>query len=264
MIITDTHVHVYPEKIAAKASAGIGAFYGGMPMRFDGSVPVLNSVRKAAGVHRCVICSVATKPEQAEGINRFLQQTRDESGGEFSALLAMHPLIDARTARDILQAGKEAGFVGVKLHPDFQRFAIDDRNVYHIYEAASDLRLPILFHTGDKRFDFSAPHRLKSVLADFPKLVAVGAHFGGWSEWEEAARVLPHTPNLFVDTCSSLYAFSPEKARDMINKFGAENVLFGSDYPMWDPADELRMLQRAGLPDRDLELILSENVKRLY
>ena len=51
---------------------------------------------------------------------------------------------------------------------------------------------------------------MKNVLEAFPKLKFVGPHLGGWSVWEEAAKVLPKYDNIIVDTSSSLYELDPD------------------------------------------------------
>ena len=79
----------------------------------------------------------------------------------------------------------------------------------------------------------------------------------------QAARVLAGRPNLFVDTSSSLYAIAPEQARALIRLYGADRVLFGSDFPMWDPALELTLLARVGLTDDERERVLWRNAREL-
>ena len=78
------------------------------------------------------------------------------------------------------------GLKGVKLHPDFQNFEADSPCAMSIFELCAEAGLPVLVHTGDYRFDYSNPNRIANVLRAFPKLKFVGAHFGGWSVWDEA------------------------------------------------------------------------------
>ena len=62
-------------------------------------------------------------------------------------------------------------------------------------------------HTGDSRYDNSNPNRLLPVMEIYSDLTVIGAHFGGYSIWEEASKKLCSLPNLYVDTCSSFFAF---------------------------------------------------------
>ena len=260
-MIIDAHVHLYPDSIAEKAAGSIGTFYA-MPVRYDGSARTLLRVCGAAGVDRCVLCSVATAPAQVRPINVFLAAEKDRLG--FAALGALHPQMTETQLIEELDFMHAEGLSGAKLHPDFQRFHADDPAVFFIYEALAAYRLPLLLHAGDSRYDFSSPQRVANVAKAFPGLTLVAAHLGGWSEWEESARLLPGCGNVLVDTSSSLYSLAPERARQVIRAFGAERVLFGTDYPMWDATDELRMLRGLGLTEEELELILWKNAEALF
>jgi predicted TIM-barrel fold metal-dependent hydrolase len=263
MRIIDAHVHIYPEKIAAKASAGISAFYDGMLMRNNGGLSMLQSNMQAAQVTRAVICSVATKAEQVDGINRFLLKTAQESNDTFTPLMALHPEMQEADIIAAVDAGIKSGFSGVKLHPDFQRFRIDDRNLYKIYDVLQGTTV-LMLHMGDKRMHFSEPQQLAAVLKDFPRLIVHAAHFGGYSLWDEAVASLAGNPNVFVDTASSMFALLPEKTRDIIRAYGADHVMFGSDYPMWNAVEELALLDKVNLTDSEMQWILQDTAERLY
>lgn len=97
----------------------------------------------------------------------------------------------------------------------------------------------------------------------FPNLKVIGAHFGGWSEWEDAEDCLAGRDNLWVDTSSSLYAMEPERAKALIEHFGADKVLFGTDYPMWEASEELKRFNRIPLSEEEREMILHENAEKL-
>ena len=260
-VIIDAHVHLYPDSIAEKASGSIGAFYS-MPVRYDGSAGTLLTIYERAGVDKCVLCSVATAPAQVRPINAFLAREKDRLG--FAALCALHPRMTEAQLADELDFARAAGLSGAKLHPDFQRFHADAPAVSFLYEALAACRLPLLVHAGDSRYDFSSPRRVANVARAFPGLTLIAAHMGGWSEWEESARLLPRCGNVYVDTSSSLYSLTPERAREIVRAFGARRVLFGTDYPMWDARDELRMLRALGLTEGELALILHKNAEKLF
>ncbi|MFA5561079.1 MAG: amidohydrolase family protein [Eubacteriales bacterium] len=260
MRIIDCHCHVYPEKIASRAVSGIGEFYD-LPLRHDGALGTLLRLEREAGVTHLVIFSVATKPAQADSINDFIARTVQSDPDGMTGLGTLHP--DSPTIAADIRRIKSLGLKGVKLHPDFQQFRIDDPRCLKIYEACEG-ELPILMHTGDFRFDFSNPNRMQPMLEAFPHLTFIGAHFGGWSVWDEAVARLQGYDNFYVDCSSSLYALSPEKARDIIRAYGADHVLFGVDYPMWTPKQELERLLALGLTAEEYSLILHRNSERLF
>ena len=254
MKIFDAHCHIFPQKIAEKASVNIGKFYG-LHMDYDGSVNTLMELYKKAGVNGCLVQSVATVPAQVEHINDFIAQSVREYPHMFVGFCSLHPQMEKKAIEAEIDRAIALGLKGIKLHPDFQEFKIDDRKAYDIYEAAEG-RLPILFHTGDTRFDYSSPKRLTNALKDFPKLTAIGAHFGGWSQWSDGEKYLADNPNVYVDTSSSLYAITPAQAREYINAFTPDRVMFGTDYPMWNVEAELRLMEKLDLPCEDMEKIM--------
>ena len=258
--IIDCHCHVYPEKIAAKAVEGIGSFYN-IPMCMDGTLETLKREAKLAGISHHIVFSVATKPTQTRSINSFIAQTVSENPLMMTGLGTLHP--DSEDLKGDIEHLLTLGLKGVKLHPDIQGFKIDDYRCLKIYELCEG-RLPILMHTGDNRYDFSNPNRLCPVLDIFTELVVIGAHFGGWSIWEEATEKLCKYKNLYVDTSSSLYSISPETAKKLVRAYGAEKVLFAVDYPMWKPSEELERFKAIALEPWEEELILWKNAVGIF
>lgn len=259
-MIIDAHCHIYPDAIASRAVAGIGSFYD-MPLLYDGTLSCMNQAHDEAGVTHAVIFSVATKPSQTAGINRFIAEQVQASGGRFVGLGTVHP--DSDTLKEDIESILALGLRGVKLHPDIQHFKIDDYRCLKIYELCEG-RLPVLLHCGDHRFDFSNPNRLRPILEIFTELDVIGAHFGGWSVWQDAEDMLTGFPNFSVDTSSSLYALSPEKATEIIRRFGAERVMFATDYPMWSISDELSRLDALALTKEEREAVLYKNAARRF
>ena len=258
--IIDSHCHIYPDKIAEKASAGTSNFYH-MPSLFDGKISTLLERGGAAGIEHFIVQSVATTPKQVSSINHFIAEAVAEQNGRFTGLGTLHP--DSEHIEEEVEEILSLGLKGVKLHPDIQRFCIDDPKMDKIYTLCAG-RLPILMHTGDHRFDFSNPNRMEPVLQRYPDLTVIGAHFGGWSVWEEATERLAKYPNFLVDCSSSLYAMSAEKARELILAYGTDRVLFGTDYPMWEIETELHRFMAIDLTEAQREDIFYNNAAKLF
>ena len=155
------------------------------------------------------------------------------------------------------------GLKGVKMHPDFQKFRIDDEKCDKIYSLCQG-RLPVYLHTGDNRYAFSNPDNMLPILEKYPDLIVVGAHFGGWSCWREAAEKLSGYKNFYVDCSSSFDWLTPEQAKELVRAYGADRVLFGTDFPMWSHKKELEAFYAMGLTAEEEKKILSENAIRLF
>lgn len=259
--IIDAHCHVYPERIALKAANATGRFYDGLPTTCDGTVRALLEEGERSGIDHFIVQSVATKPEQVRSINRFIAREVEEHPGVLTGLGTLHPESEdiEGDVNDLLSLGLK----GVKLHPDIQRFKLDDPRCLKICELLEG-RVPLLLHTGDKRFDNSNPNRLLPLLQNHKNLTVIGAHFGGYSIWEEATEQLAHIPNLYVDCSSTMFALDDETVVRLIRRYGAERVLFGTDYPMWSPAAEAEHFMRLELTEAERDLILHRNAERLF
>ena len=259
--IIDSHCHIYPDKIAEKAVEGIGSFYD-LPMCYDGKASTLIEKGNQIGVCHNIIFSVATTPHQVGSINSFISNCVKEGEGRFTGLGALHP--DTENVASEIENIKALGLKGVKLHPDFQKFRINDERLFSIYKACSEAELPVLLHTGDYRYDFSNPDRMADVLERFPELTVIGAHFGGWSVWEKANEILADYDNFYVDTCSSFHWLKKEEALNIIRKYGAHKVLFATDFPMWSYEKELEYFMELDLTDDEREKILWKNAAQLF
>lgn len=267
----DAHAHLFPSRIAEKAVEAISDFYG-LQMAGKGTAEDLNARCRRAGVTHVLICSTATHPGQADSINQFMSDTAIANrqarmsgqplpeyipfgtafpGGDFNAI-----------RQDVLQV-LELGLSGIKLHPDFQRIAADDEGVYELCRVL-DGRLPILIHAGDHRTVNSTPQRIARLAKAFPRQTFIAAHFGGWSVWPQVLGHLADLPNVLVDSSSSLMLLSNSDAMRLVSGFGADRVLFGTDYPAEDPFEELSRFMALPLSQQDRQAILYRNAFRHF
>lgn len=258
MFIVDAHAHIFPAKIALKATESVGKFYD-VGMRYVGSPENLLESGKAIGVDKYFVHSVATTPAQVRSINAFIAEQCAEHP-EFIGFGAMHPGVeDIQAEVDNIIA---LGLKGIKMHPDFQRFNIDDECALPIYECAQG-RLPILFHMGDYRYDWSHPARLARVIDAFPDLDCIAAHFGGYTAWDEALDCLLGR-RCWIDTSSTLGMVNDyDYVRGLVSKWGTERMLFGTDFPMWDHAEELERFEQLGITGDELENVMGKNAMAL-
>ncbi|MCR4645071.1 MAG: amidohydrolase family protein [Oscillospiraceae bacterium] len=264
--IIDAHCHVFPDAIAEKSKDAVSEFYD-LPMYTSGKAAHLRKERDKAifidgteyGITRQLICAPAVTPKQTASVNAFISQLVRED----PALIGygtLHP--GNANFAEILGRFRENGLSGLKLHSDFQQFNIDEPRMFPVYEEAQRLGLPVLFHMGDRKLDYSHPRRLQAVLEHFPALTVTAAHMGGYSHWSEALDVLQPSERLYFDLSSTVQFIDGDLLKQFLDKFGEEQFFFGSDFPMWDPAEELKRLLSFGLSERTLQNILHDNFIR--
>ena len=258
MKIIDIHTHIYPDDIAQKATNSVKNFYGIGDSHMNGTESMLLQRGRQAGISQFVILPVAIRPDRAQHINDFILQKAVENP-DYIPFGTVHAAMDglAEETERLLDAGVK----GIKMHPDSQRFAIDDPRLYPLYETIQG-RVPVLLHMGDQRYDYSHPARLRKILQLFPQLDAIAAHFGGYSMYDTAKELLLDT-NCVMDISSSMMFMQPGEAERYINIYGAERMAFGTDYPMWDPMTETEKFLQLTLTDDQKEQIAHKTAERI-
>ena len=259
MEIIDTHAHIYPERIAKKATDAIGEFYAEPMEAMLGTADALIENGTSSGISRFVVHSVATAPHQVRSINNFILSEVKKHPDKLIGFITLHPDLTESELRSEINFALENGLCGIKLHPDFQKFYIDGERAEKIYSATGG-KLPILFHTGDDRYDYSSPERLVIAAKRHPEMKFIAAHFGSYRVWEKA-ELYCEAENVWFDTSSSLAYISPIRAKELIDKLGAHRFFFATDFPMWRAEAELERFYKIPLSDAEREMILGKNIK---
>lgn len=255
----DIHAHIFPPHVAERVIAQLEGYYG-FKWEGTGVYEDLISSMDAAGVKRCNIFSCATKPEQVETANTYLASLQTRFPDRIVCFGTMHPEYPD-PAKELARL-RSLGLRGLKIHPDFQRFNIDDPAMIRIYDLAGD-SLPLLFHVGDPYQDYSAPKRLGRVLDQMPHLRVIAAHLGGYRAWEEGKRHLVGRENLWLDTSSTIGYLPPEEVKKIILTHGCDKVLWGSDYPARHHTGAVADIKKLELSNEQEELIFYRNAEKL-
>ncbi|MCH7835599.1 MAG: amidohydrolase [Chloroflexi bacterium] len=162
---------------------------------------------------------------------------------------------------------------GIKLHPPNQRFYANDRRLWPAYERAQELSLPIIFHSGAFALgpgptDHAHPKHFPDVLSAFPHLTIVMAHLA-FGDFDACADLARDYPNVFFDCCYVINgtekrpSLSDEEAAAALRRVGTDRVMFGSDYPWFDPVLDSARVQRLPLTEAEKRAVLHENAQRV-
>ena len=253
--IVDFHAHAFDEKIAVKATENLHKYYGIKPAA-DGRYENLLKSAEKSGVEKLVVCATATKPGQVQMINTYVSGLQNENIIGFGTL---HPEFDEIDSE--LNRMETLGLHGIKFHPIFQKFKIDDEIAMRMFEKIGN-RFPILIHMGDKNSDGTTPERLWNVMKEIPEITFIAAHLGGYGEWDAVKKFLIGK-NLYFDTSSSVRFMKPQMAKELILAHGTDKILFGTDYPLSDHAYEMKVLKKLKLNEEDYEKIYWQNAYKL-
>lgn len=264
MKVIDMHTHIFPEKIAAKATVATAEYFDlPEPPNHYGSVAELVEVLGQAGIDYAMVFSAATTAHQVEHINRYIL-SEAETHPQFIPCGTLHAAYE--NYKEELAWMRSCGMYGVKLHPEFQHFVLDDERLFPMFEEMEKNDMFLIAHMGDPRVNVSGPARMLPIAETFPRLRCIAAHLGNWGDWDvEKIRPLTKLPNVYTDISSS---FSYVQDRGPLYKILAEydpkHVFFGSDYPIWCPKKELKKALELGLEPSFLEDILFNNFAKFY
>ena len=276
MVITDFHTHTFPDAIAQRAIAGMQANSHAAAFN-SGTQDGLLASMDAAGIGRSVVLPVATNPLKISSMNdKLLSQEKSQRVVNFGA---MHP--QAENWKQELNRLAAAGVPGIKLHPQYQDTDITDIRYLRILDHAAGLGLLTVTHAGDEiaypGVVRCSPEMVRTVFDQLGNIPLVLAHMGGWKNWQRVAENLAHT-GCYLDTAISLGSIVPiddhyapadlpllsgDDFVSLVRAFGSHRILFGTDSPWADQAEEIRKLTSLPLTQAELENILSCNAARL-
>ena len=273
-MIIDFHTHNFPDAIAPRAIASMVEMLRHQFVPFgDGTLACQLADARANGIDRCVMCPIATKPSQADVILRSALEIRDGARGEEAARVII-PLASVHPAdpdfRAHLKAIADAGIPGIKLHPYYQGFRLDDPAVFPFFAAVRDLGLFVIAHCGYDHGFLNVPMccgpvEIAALLAAVPGLGPrfVAAHLGGREGNPSGATDMLLETGCLIDTaCLEILQDEPDAIRVM-ETWPADRIVFGTDYP-WNRQRRLVEWVKTHRPSAaEQEAIFRQNAERL-
>ncbi len=205
------------------------------------------------------------------------------------------PMQDTRIAMEVLEdAVGRLGLMGVNVPGSIGRDArIDAERLEPFYARVAELGLPVFLHPTDALFNemlggydgalFLSLGRvmevsvaasrlvLSGLLERQPDLKIVMSHTGGALPYQSGrmdkntkAAKLPkpashYLKRMYTDTVS------PHAAgmRFAIEYYGIDRVMYGTDYPCWEPAQCLALLDELDLSEADKAKLFRENARTI-
>ncbi len=259
--VVDAHVHIFPQKVAVRAADSIVQYYG-IPRQGDGSREGLLASASSFAEIRFVICSATLNPAKPTVGNDFLLETAKEED-RFLPLCSFHPAMGVEASVAELDRCFALGARGVKIHSDFQRFFVDEERAMEVYRHIAACKKPIIFHVGDPHTDFSHPRRVRRIIDKLPDLTVIAAHMCGYAVWEDAKTYLIGTP-VYTDTSDALLGMSRQALYELIERHGVDHVMFGSDYPLWNPAYAFAGIDALPLTEAEKEQLFYRTAESVF
>ena len=258
----DFHTHAFVDTLAERAVGSLADTSGIIPAT-DGTLSGLKKVMAEHNIGRAMILPVATKPSQQTNINNWAAEIMD---GSIFCCGSVHP--DADDAVAEVERIASLGLCGLKFHSEYQHFRPDEERIMPVCRKAAELGLFVVFHGGWDPLsgeDILAKPRCFAHLAErLPELTVVVAHMGGIELFDEAEDCLAgRFEHLYFDTGVVADYISDEQFCRLVEKQGADKVLFGSDCPWDHPEKEIAMIDALPLSEAEKELIFYKNAEKL-
>jgi predicted TIM-barrel fold metal-dependent hydrolase len=266
-MIIDFHTHVFPDKIASSTISALSNNSGTKP-NTDGTVDGMIKALERANADIAIALPVLTKASQFDSVTKFAIEVNGRFLGASRKIISfggMHP--DCENVDEKIKYLKESGILGIKIHPDYQQTFIDDERYVNIIKCAKKYDMVVVTHSGvdDGYRDQPvrcAPDRILNLLSKVPYDKIVLGHFGAHRLWEETLKKLAGL-NLYFDTAFTFNDIKKDLFVKIIEKHGAEKVLFATDCPWRDIKDDYNIFKSYGLNSDVEDKILYKNALKL-
>lgn len=290
----DAHVHTYRNR-----EIGRQAMMGGGNTDYGGTVEELLEIMERADIDKAVMVNMAPVADMMDAALAELSEERraqEEPGllqqmlgrlqrrnewtcevarehPQLFAFISLDPAMGEEGMAAEVELRRRQGAHGIKLHPAAQRFYPNDRRLWPAYELAQEAGMPIIYHSGaftlgPRPVDHAQPEHFPDVLAAFPRLTVVMAHLA-FGKFEACAELAGAYPNVFFDCCFIINGTEPEprlsdeEAAAALRQVGVERVMFGSDYPWFDPALDAERIRGLPLTEDEKRAVLYDNAARV-
>ena len=259
-MIIDFHTHAFPPKIANTTMEKLSYFGGGLIPQTDGTAEGLLKLMEKDSVDKSIVLAIATNEKQQKAVNDYIISLESESLIPFGSVYPW-----AENALEELERIKAAGVKGIKFHPEYQQFFVDDEKMKPLYKRISELGLIVLFHAGED-FGYPAPYhatpeRLRKA-AEWIDSPMICAHWGAAGMGEDVLKYLCDIP-VYFDTAFGYGTMPKERVQRILDKKGADYIVFGSDCPWNAPSWDMRMIETLELSEGEKEKIYHLNAEKL-
>jgi hypothetical protein len=224
------------------------------------------------GIERAAALVIAPRGDLVltRAVNDAVLQLCEKHDGFYFPVCSVHPS-DGDQALAELDRVAAGGAMWVKLHPNTQDFDVADPAVTAVVRKAAGLGLPVLFDAYSP-WDAGQPGKFVKLAIEVPeaKLILAHGHGPGFSAllvYEILARYPWWPRQVWIDISATapLLAGGPyvEQFVWVVRKVGIDRILFGSDYPLYDPRVALDAVNGLGLTQDELQAVLHDNARAL-
>ncbi len=262
-MIIDFHTHIFPDNIAQKTIEKLENV-GNIKSATNGTSDGLIACMSENNITLSVNLPVVTNPLKTDSVNSFAKAVSEKYPNKILSFGGIHPLTENKL--EVLTNLKKQGFLGVKIHPDYQNTFIDDSAYIEILEICASLDLVVTTHAG---LDIGLPDPIhcipktsQKVIKAVPNCKLILAHLGGLCLFEEVYEHLAGS-NVFFDTGAIADFIDIKTLQKIVDKHGAENILFASDCPWGDVKKHIELIDSLTISEDKKDMIFYKNAQKV-
>lgn len=193
-------------------------------------------------------------------------------------LVSFHPEMK-ENMRSLLEHYIDLGAKGIKLHPMAQDFSPLDKKLGDMYRGCNEAAFPVVFHCGRvanaRLNEYSDLDVIRPLIEKYPSIPFVLTHMADGNV-RDVVNTAECFDNVFFDTSIVITGYPSimmtndaswldnDEVAGIINKIGAEKVIFGSDYPWGSPFHDIPRIMSLKLDEGQKRRIFSENAVKTF
>lgn len=249
MKIIDAHIHPFSHKDENLK------WYGEKSTDFSA---IRNEMERAGISFFCgsvIIKGAPSNEETLIRINETALKLYEENSDVYLPGAVIHPQFKDASCRYIKNFYEKGLFLIGELTPytyGWKKYM----EAYEIFEYAASLGMTVNCHPTE----FEDMSRFAS---SFPQMKIVFAHPGELNYLENLIELLKKHANCYIDI-SGTGVQRYGTVRKLLESVGMERILFGTDYPICNPASYVHAVLYENLTDEELEHIFYKNAESVY
>jgi predicted TIM-barrel fold metal-dependent hydrolase len=283
--VVDAHLHLF-----RSVDEGLLAQGGERQAGYAGVLEEVRSVLDHGRIDRAVVASALPVaiwrsvfgPRLGEAVESHVLELAVAQNAELAEFCASEPRLALAAGADATLPASQVehladlvgrgGVCAIKIHPALNFVMPSDQGFRPVFEFAQEAALPVIAHGGgaaeglyDSDIDFCAAANFVPVLEAFPDMKLLVAHCAH-PYVDDLIEMAARFPNLYTDLSFVLGAdlLPGDALRYAIRAFGVERVLFGTDFPYFDPEASLDRLTDCGLSDDEFTAVIGANADRVF
>ena len=265
----DAHIHILPDDVHEANPDSEDAWV------HDADLHKYCGMMDRLGIEKAIIMPfndpwLMSMEFTIDAVHKSLYDMKQRYPGKFHAFADVDTRNSPAESVDaIRKAIVEYGLDGIKIHPNNTGVDLDNEYNQPIFAFAQEHNIPVAIHSyPNSESDRSAAYRIANVLKQYPNLTVIVSHMGAY-QWEQLLST-----RAYVDISAILpdyvRTYGIEKTNEILRKFGADRLIFASDYPdsrILEPDDiydsYYDILNQMDFTEEEAEIIAYSNISQI-